>query len=639
MEKRGDHMSSNNEKIRKSLEEILEKLNSESNSSRQKSTTLRESNLYSYFSELLIARDESLSNFDNLLNERLTLYLSVISLMYINKINNNLQSSNVLINFLFQLGKIISNEDFVKSISRVFYYSNSENIGIDNTILSSYFFNIYESIRGLLYDEIEITFSTSDVMTINTAVVKTINFDNLDEQEYQDKILFLVRYISELGAKTSVQQIRLFASKINKYSEFLSGDGEGSLIKELGENISDYLLEIDKSILTIKFINEFMKEKDSNYKDTYIVEIIGLFDSLSEILERLSEVTVKNINILENTGDITKFTSTMLDIDGKSRDTLNNVFEAIKILEAFLEDYTPFITIPSNQSSSLMRTIELIESLDYSSQNFIYDPFEDFLISGKEYKISEWIRAVINTKIIDGDIFNLIIMLAGTVLYREELSEEIGSELKSYSFLNFLRKNLIFEEYLKTAYKEKRDMERDLVKVDKLVVSEDFNNQKIPFVYKNSLPKLEVLDYIDFTNIKYFSSSPPANEPELKFRENIRILILESFSREKLQLAGTVKKIINYINSGKGQTLKSLYMELCFREVIELFLDYIDSNESAIIDPLTKEIMIKFSNTDDKNNLISRITKYLSVWNYFYNQEYDLIENALVDGDLKNLFN
>jgi hypothetical protein len=635
MEKRGDHMSSNNEKIRKSLEEILEKLNSESNTSRQKSTTVRESNLYSYFSELLIARDEALSNFDNLLDERLKLYLSVIFLMYINKINNNLQSSNVLINFLFQLAKIVSNDEFVKGISRVFYYSNSENTGIDSAILSSYFSEIYETVRELLYQTTEISFSTSDVMVISTSTPKTITFDNLDEQEYEDKILFLVRYISEMNNR----QIRLFASKINKYSEFLSGDGEGSLIKELEASISEYLEEINKSILTVKFINTFMKEKDSNYSDSYIIEIISLFESLDEIMSRLSELSIKTINVLEQTKDIEKFTSTMLDIDGKSRTSLSDVFEAIKTLESFIEDYTPFITIPSNQSASISKTIELIESLDYTSQEFIYDPFNDFVISGKEYKISEWINAVIATKIIDGDIFNLILMLAGTVLSREELSEEIGNELKSYSFLNFLRKNLIFEEYLKTAYKEKRDMERNLVKVDGLVVRENFNNQKIPFVYKNFLPKLEVLDYIDFIDIKSFSLASPSNEPELKFRENIRILMLEAFAKEKLQLSGTIKRIIDSINSYKGDTLKSLYMELCFREVIELFLTYIDSNESMRVDSLTKEIMVKFSNLDDKNNLTGRITRYLSVWNYFYNQEYDIIENALVDGDLKNLFN
>jgi hypothetical protein len=618
------------DRIKKSLQEVLNRISEDQNAPSDQSSP-RITRLYTYFSELLVARDETFSKFNELFQERTTLYGSLLPALFLNLLNNRVQISGMISNYMFEFVRLISSEEFVGYVVKALSFNNNPDNGDDELVISSYFSRSFSGIMDLVYPDVEYAFS-NNILEIVLDPTKTINISNLEDQQFIDKSIFLIAYMSDVSNYG-------FNNFLNQNSTFLNGDGENSMISKSIEVINLNLEMMETAFNTIQYINDTMKTKDSSYREEYIIDIIGLYQELSQIILNFSDMSSKLIKSLLEIGEVTRFAATIAEIDSKCKFLITDIIDSIKVAEEFLEDNSLFIATDKDYSDLLKESIGFFEGITFENELEIdlINPFVEF----KEYPISEWINDIVGTKVLDSDIYNLLAIVVGTMLAREKFTETVGLELKEFALMNMIRKNYIDEleaTPLNSQFIEKRNLERNLAEIEQLKVIQNFQEDIIPFFYKLYLPKLEVLDYMTFQEI-----SQMGQVSETTFRENVKILIFEAFAKEKQNFQITIRRIIESISSQKPETLKALYMELCFRDVVASFTTYLNGTANGSVDQDTVNVMLDFVSRDEaasnnpRQNILDLIDDYIDVWNYFYNSSSGLVENALKDGDLKNL--
>jgi hypothetical protein len=172
-------------------------------------------------------------------------------------------------------------------------------------------------------------------------------------------------------------------------------------------------------------------------------------------------------------------------------------------------------------------------------------------------------------------------------------------------------------------------------------------DDQLPFAAKAFLPGMEVLDYISFSDAMEFDSVTP-DADEVSLRNTVRVAIIESFGRiRKESLAKAIRDSIAAISSWSRESLKGLYFEICFKEAIEEFRDYLDGLEDysseTRIDITTKNAIDAYTSAETAPSIADLegwlekyITSHLAI--YGSATSGDLVEHALLPGStLKNL--
>jgi hypothetical protein len=636
--------STNYEKIRNSLTNKIQNVNA--SLAPEVPQTVNE-DLRILFENLINARDEFSAEFNLLFEERLKIYQTFISLIYIHIFNSKIQNLLIEFKFYFELLNIVNTFEFKNALSELFkIYSVNINQNSEG-VLNSYFTNIYNSLKDIIYPNTNITFDKNDMeMTIEKAVNVIINIDNIDGEEiiddtdevifkFTDKILFILQVLKEQNAN--------FTNFIQGKALFL----QESFVVQIKIELENSLKKIESYLASYNIINLYLEEKDTNYSGEYILSIKETFTELEETVGLVNNLSVEGLNVLNQTGQIDKMFNKAADLNLKSQDVILDAIQSLKLIEIVIEDYSPFIKMPIDEANKLQISMDFIDGMkQYFSTittTSIVNPFvvDNYL---EEIEFKNWKDSLLDTDLINPDIFNMIILRVGIFLSRENFSKISGEELITFSLLRMIDRKLISESAISEEFKDFKDIENgvaSLLKLNGIQVKPRFQDDIISFAFKQIFPPLEILDYMSFDEINN-SNQDIVDD----FKENIITLILEAFLKKRSELDVLINKIIDVLKTRNFNNLKSIYVKMCFYEVIHRLISYLNGNISnSTITKDTLEVMkslIQESDITDNvdyQELDESIKDYLEVWNYLYNSNDDtlFVDRVITNLGLRNL--
>jgi len=596
------------------------------------------------FTNLITARDEFSAEFNLLFTERLKIYQTFISLAYIHIFNSRIQELIIEFKYYFELLTIVNTSQFKDALSELFkIYSTATNQNSEDS-LNLYFTNVFNGLKDMIYPNIDVVFNPNTVtMTITKAIddIVVITKDNIDGGNiddsnetifnFTDKILFILLVLKD---------------KNENFKDFIQG--KASFLREVFSfqvniELERSLKKIESYIVSYNVIDLYLKEKDTNYSDEYIISIKNNFTQLEELIGVINDFSVEGLNLLIQTGQIASLYNTIADLNLKAQDIIFDAIQSLKLIETVIEDYSPFIKMPTDESIKLQKSMDFIDGMkqyfNTITTTTIVNPFvvDNYL---EEIEFKNWKDSLLETNFINPDIFNMVILRVGIFLSRETFSKVSGEELVTFSLLRMIDKRLILETVISEEFKDIKYIEEENLSKG-IQVKPRFQDDIISFPFKQIFPSLEVLDYMSFDEV-----NSTDNEIINDFKENIIVLILEGFLKNKSEIDLSINKIIDILRTFNFNNLKSLYVKMCFYNVIHRLISYLQTNisssnisESTLRNMKTLIAEADINDNEDYQILNESIEDYLEIWNYFYNSDDDtlFIDSVITDEGLQNL--
>jgi uncharacterized repeat protein (TIGR02543 family) len=630
-------MSKNFNRIKSEAELIHQIINDRyraSNTLNENSDVIK---LTTAFSRIIEARETSFDSFDKLFKKRLEVYDTMFSLFYMSYFSNILFVNAGLISNLFKLLDITGTQEFFNNFLEALYLKQNNPTSQRLIGLSDYFSIKFSELSLEIYPDSLVEFKLNDQ--------RGLYVDNVlisQSQKEEDKIFEMLYF---LGALSNIKDNN-FIDEVSNYYEYLI-DNETNFNKVIKDRISYRLTIIDSAIKSNKYMDTYREEKDPAYKKTYIQDILTLFDELSEVIVNFSDLGLENLTTVKQSGIYGKLFSLIVDIDGKVNSSISSTFESIKVIEEILENYSIFVRLPSVENSNLLNSIKTAEDSHkdfdkYSNvieTKFFFNPFSSILT------LTDWVKEITKDKNLNGNINVLMLLYIGANL-KEFSSADLSKSISEYAFVNLTRKKLIVEGdkgYLSDEFILKKRKEQELIVVNKIRVKERPQDDLIGFAYKSILPSLEILDYMSFEEV--FVRNNPNSSPfnfesskETDFRLQLKLLIIEAILKDRKNINNNISKLIDSVSDMPKENLKTLYLEICFREAIGSFVSYLEplaevSNFSnSIINEDTYNKMNDYSYDPDNtiyNEIKSVINKYIEVWEFLYSTDIDLVDRGL----------
>jgi uncharacterized repeat protein (TIGR02543 family) len=631
-------MSRNFNKIKSEAELIHRIINDRYRASNTLDKNAEIIELTTAFSRIVEARNTSFDSFDKLFKKRLEVYDTMFSSFYMSYFSNILFVNAGFISNLFKLLDIAGTQEFFDNFLEAIYLKENNPTSQRLLGLSDYFSIKFSELSLEIYPESIVEFKLNDE--------RGLYVDNVlisQSQKEEDKVFEMLYF---LGALSNIKD-NDFIDEISNYYEYLS-DNETNFNKVIKDRIFYRLTIIDSAIKSNKYLDAYREEKDSVYKKTYIQDILALFDELSEVTVNFSDLSPENITLTKQSGIYEKLFSLVVDIDGKINSLISNTLESIKVIEEILENYSIFVRIPSIENSSLLDSIKAAEDSykDFDKYANVIETKIFFNPFSKILTLTDWVKDITKDKNLNGNINILMLLYIGANL-KEFSSADLSKSISEYAFVNLARKRLIVDEYLSDSFKAIKIKEQELISVNKIRVKERPQDDLIGFAYKSILPTLEILDYISFEEVFIKTapiqpseeSEPPFESPrETSFRLQIKLLIIEAILKDRKNINGNIMKLIDSVSDMPKENLKTLYLEICFREAIESFVSYLEplaevSNFSNSI--INQDAYNKMRDyVYDPSNVIynqikSVVVKYIEVWEFFYSVDIDLVDKGL----------
>jgi hypothetical protein len=517
--------------------------------------------LVSNFQELIASRDDAHRTFNDLYKERINIYDTFISLFYVHFYNNNIQRNAADMRYFIKLLQVIKTDEFVASIELAL--RNSYNTTTNSESLKNYFESIFDELKGIFYPETEISF-LSDSLTIGLSPAITIS--NLNLASNPDKILYILKFL--FSSTTSP------ISLLSEYRDFLIGEKEESAYYKVLEDINSAKSQVENSITSYLLIDEYRKKKDPGYYEDYLIDVKSLFNSLSEEIVKLNDFSIEGLNFMEQVGQFDTINSQLEELYSLANEVIYDGLISIEKIEYFIEDYNLFVRMPSSESKQLLNSIKEINEMNFDELKDLgfIDPFSGEGENASKIDFQGWNKTLLDTKLINADIFNLILLRIGVMLSRDALSKKIAEELISFSLLRLYDRKLINENSIEEEFKDIKSVENSLLNEDIEVVRR-YQDDNITFGFKDILPQLEVLDYMNFDEINDESLEPD-------FGNNVKTLILEAFLRNKKDLDNKILRTLDLLSNGKFKNAKSLYVKIKMHNIMDAFSTYLGNGSS-----------------------------------------------------------
>jgi uncharacterized repeat protein (TIGR02543 family) len=635
-------MSRNFNKIKSEAELIHQIINDRYRASNKLNENAEIIELTTAFSRIVEARNTSFDSFDKLFKKRLEVYDTMFSSFYMSYFSNILFVNAGFISNLFKLLDITGTQEFFNNFLEAIYLKENNPTSQRLVGLSDYFSIKFSELSLEIYPDNSVEFRINDE--------KGLYVDNIlisQNQKEEDKVFEMLYF---LGALSNIKDNN-FIDEMSNYYEYLS-DNETNFNKVIKDRILYRLTIIDSAIKSNKYLDTYREEKDPAYKKTYIQDILALFDELSEITVNFSDLSPENITLIKQTGIYEKLFSLVVDIDGKINSLISNTLESIKVIEEILENYSIFVRIPSIENSSLLDSIKAAEDSykDFDKYANVIETKIFFNPFSKILTLTDWVKDITKDKNLNGNINILMLLYIGANL-KEFSSADLSKSISEYAFVNLARKRLIVDEYLSDPFKVIKTKEQELISVNRIRIKERPQDDLIGFAYKSILPTLEILDYISFEEVfirEFPNTAPFESQRETDFRLQIKLLIIEAILKDRKNINGNIMKLIDSVSDMPKENLKTLYLEICFREAIESFVSYLEplaevsnfSNSIINQDAYNKMRDYVYDPSETIYNQIkSVIIKYIEVWEFFYSTDIDLVDEGLkqfVDEEDKN---
>jgi hypothetical protein len=600
--------------------------------------TSQQAKLASLFSEAAAAREDMISKFTSLSALRVEAYESLVSGYVSSYYASNIATNFAEITVLFRALEIVSSGDFVSNFdSAVYILENSyERDTVSN--IASFFSSKFDELVSIAFDDTEISYEVGVGLSEDSVLVQS-------PSEQENKIYLVLEILGKLKNIDN----ELIWSDISAYKSYLAGDSKLEFPSILKSNISVRSQAISDLVASKKFMDLHRSESDPAYKPEIDSGLSSVLNSISEGINLFSDLSSEKVEESRSNGSYDRLAFSVAQLESESDDLLSSSLRAIGELEAYLEDYQAFVRLPRDESASVRNAVEVCESADENYANYqeqlqssaFFSPFSNQSGGRTRLSFSEWVSRTSRARVMNGSIFEMALLFMGTQ-GRTFLPQKTYKDISNFAFSSMYRKGLIKNEVLSSQYRGFRSLYSRLFSESGVRVSENPDTERLPLAIRYSLPGLEVLDYISYSPALLFSSTAP-NASEVSLRNNVRLLILESFGKvRKDRLAETIRSTISKSSSYRRENLKGLYTEACLRDAISAMNDHLEEvgdsyPQRTSIDPVTKRLMESYLADGIESRLDGWLSNYITVHTAIYgsNSSQDLISVALLDGELK----
>jgi len=623
-------MAGNYDRIRKSSEFVRSVINNTYSANQKTDPSFDNSRLATIFNSLISSRETMISSFKVLSLRRTDLFSTLISAYYDSFYSRIIKLNGGFIFSLFAIIDIVGTEEFIRNFEKLIFLKQNDEINSNvksldlNYEQSLYFEEKFQEISNLSFPESTIFFEEVEEEWV-------LKKDNLvvSNQDIEENQIYGILYI--LGLLKNAYSETISSDNLIARKENFTRRTDGYIETVIKGISALYLPEIRNAIESKKYIDAYRKNEDSTYTDKYTLELDNLFSEINEVLVSFTDLSIEKIAALKQSGIYQKLPALINDIDESIRSLLDDILESIYVIDPFIENYSPFIEPPRNETAKFQSGTRIIEearqAISPIFESFV-DPFGGTLVSKS---FSQWLKEVLDGEKINGNIFQLFTLYVG-INMKAYVDEDFGKKLSEHSFVNLFRKNLIDPSLLEDDFKNKKETERALAVDNQIRVVQRPQNDMIPYSLKLNFPDLEILDYMSFSEMLTIGS--PA---ETTFRKNVRLLIIESLAKDKENINRSILKVMEIIRDSAKENLKTLYVEICLKEALQSIHDFVESlanNETIISSTVMDELENFLAETSQTTTIISN---YLSVWNSFYSQEVDIIDLAVKAGDFKDI--
>jgi len=626
--KKGGIMMASFKRIKETSETIRNIINKTAVQQQTPNPTFDIRILSSYFLRIMDSRDLAFKSFREIFKKRNELYQTLFSLFYISFYSKEIKNNVNIIASLINIMKLVSSEEFFRnydllfSLKENFLANGSGSLDLERiSILSLYFEQKFQDLSSFAFPSADVSF------TISPSGAYSLMFGSVAKTEEEMDLNRILKILYILGLLKNAQTIP--ASVMIAFRDYFNNQEEGFL-NLISSDISLYISAIANLLSSKNSIDRFRRDNDASYSENYLEEINSDLLEMENILPFFSDFSSQSLDLIEKNGYVLNLLSLVKDIETGTRQLLDDVIESIKISDNFVDNYSVFLESQNSNSVSFENIITKIETFITSpgvSSSFT-SPFSGNSFNG-------WYSDLISSDEINGDVFDFFSIFMSLNI-RNNFDSTIGSEMLDYFFLRMTKKGRIKQESLSSEFKEKRREELELLTEKNLEVVENPENEPIMYSIKSIFPELELLDYFSFNEVRNLNSPQ-----ETTFRRQIKIIMLEAILKRKKDLNEVLSKLVEVLKDSPKDTLKSLYVEICFRDALEMIVDYSDTVSPVLLEQETiiltsvKELIENFlaSNQGVSEDLIE---EYLDVWEFFYSEESNLIADSLIAGALKS---
>jgi hypothetical protein len=594
--------------------------------------------LASLFSEVASSRQKVSDSLVGLLRLRVSAYESAISGYISNYYAVQMSRSMASVDILFRALELVTSSDFTSEFdSAVHVIENGFNPDRLER-LANYFSSTFAELASIALPDDTVSFTISNGLRVNGSAVSP------EPQENENKLYLMLEV---LGKLSMIREEDLW-DDISSYKSFSSQESEGSFPSLVKTNISARLGLISDIISSKKFMDALRADRDANYSPEDEAGVNSAMEKARELLPVLTDLDPSGLSLARSNGTYDGLASSITEMLSKSEDLIIGSVSAISQLEDFIEDYQVFVRLPESESQSIFSAVSVCESAgqryeqlgeQYQTGLFV-SPFLTGSEDGIRQSFTEWTSELTGGGKIDGSVFEMILLYMGTV-GRDFLNERCYLAFSNRAFTSIRRKSLVSSDQIDGDFKSAKESEQVLLGESGVLVVENPWDEPTPFGLKAILPDTEVLDYVSFEPVFWLNSSNSGlSAAEVSFRNYVRLSIMESFGKvRKEELASKIIDAISAVSSWKRENLKGLYIEICFREAIDRFRDYLDGlvsfQDETRIDTTTMEAIEAYLDSDPQaETLEGWVEDYVSIHGILYGSgaSGDILSDALLDG-------
>jgi hypothetical protein len=622
------------------------------------------------FRLLIESRTLLFDEFSTLSKKRLEIYETLIDVFYASFYYNNSKQYIKDLSFRFGLYDIFNSEEFNNTISSFLdYITNNSGFFTEEKFRSyiNYFTNKYNNMKDLLLNNtITITYNTTtDKIVIN----------GMDVNIYEQGIYLILQFLAFISFKSvNASSASTYINGINILLQNLDYKNR-SLSNNIFSAVKTDITNIKNNIKSFMLFQEF-RATDKGYNENYIKDIKEKFTIYENTLTLFSPAAELTLEKLRRSKLYDFVFIQFEEINSTIIEYLDEVLVSIETINNFIETYSLFTSLPTDISDTFKASLNNINfrfnnfyiskndtDFDYvgidGTDNENYLDYNNFLI-----RSLNWISV--------NDTFTIFLLFFGIKMKEFEFNT---NKISNYAILSLTNKRLIKSAEIKQVYSVNKEKEEMLSKEYGVKLTSNINSETLDPSIKTLFPESSFLDLLDISfildiNIVYtlpgttgFTNGYKVYDiyedkfynfnngswvliqsnnnlfPNNFYRltRNIFTTLLESFLKNKGNLDSIIEQAVN-IFSKRGSNLKNIYFEIILRKTFKRVLEFLD--ESAIpvttINNNSVTIMRNYlsSNIDTLNTFI--LKEYKTVYNFFYNQEINIINTVLNDGDFKN---
>jgi hypothetical protein len=629
--------------------------------------TAEEIELRKKFAAIMEDRQEMFGETEKLLQARLELYQTVISLVYLTHYFNDVENQIYNATVWFRLLEFSRSSEFITMLETL-------RRGIDDSsvdMFKTYFRERFDELKELLapFRDIRMNKETDEAPTLqeNTGTsYEDIEPENPERPE--DYLLYTLGFIymavDDDGYKDTINSIIDFVSTSNS-----------NLGRITFDRIQEIVTTMKTALRRFIIIDKYRAENDAAYTGKYLQSLLEKIEVYEYNISIFSSITDKTIEEIKEDESYALFFISAQEIRNDINVLLDETIKSIKEINGFFENYSVFLRLPEDTIRNITNTIDEVlpnfkENLsDEDREYFDEDIVNEDMISvdSNQPDIKLFIEDMMEMVVADElvfqykDITNMLMLYLGLQLLKKNLTYTNYSYI-NYPLYNLVNKKIIIESQVNVAdFNTTKELEQNLAETYEIYIRKDITKELISPSLKNLFKKLRIIDMVDIStvldyNIGYNDSdfesvsgmtyynlsddtwreyttswidivSPTEGQLEFSnFIHTMYVNTLEALLENKKYLNENLLKLLE-IYSVRGNNFKSVFIEMIVRKAVSAIVNYANGKQTILKD-ITP--IISYINDTEIDTINQKIIKdYKIIRSKFYTESVNIIDDIL----------